>query len=30
MYPWQDQPTNTTGHKSKLVEGHFKFNWVVQ
>ena len=29
-YSWQDQPTNTTDHKSKPMEEHFKCNWMVQ
>ena len=29
-YSWQGQPTNTTDHKYKPMEGHFKCNWMVQ
>ena len=29
-YSWQDQPTKTTDHKSKLVDGQFKCNRMVQ
>ena len=29
-YSEQDQPTKATDHKSKLMEGQFKCNWMAQ